>query len=253
MKATQQEHFIAREWLEMVRGKIFFYPAAMYDSTEPILIFWRYLDEFWFCDKAYPAGLQLQPAVSSSVGFQVVTSSKDGSVNAFIERRTDQSGKKFWFLEPSRLRESYRSDNGDVIRVIRRRGFGQIAITTEFEPKSIGVFMHRGDSLGEGGSGVSFLANKKSSYEQTSKLFEKLSERLANRALVVSDGSNSKIPWVNRYFNKDIDSIDAYQELAAGVYEYGSFLWKVVGWMSKRNGPTLVWGLTRLNSEGGVN
>ncbi len=35
--------------------------------------------------------------------------------------------------------------------MIRRRGYGEIGLSKEFQFNSIGVFMHRGDSSAEGG------------------------------------------------------------------------------------------------------
>jgi hypothetical protein len=62
-------------------------------------------------------------------------------------------------LEPGRLKQLYeRVSDGRRLTVIRRRGFGQYVLG-EFPNRSIGVFVHRGDSPGDGGSNTYFLAN----------------------------------------------------------------------------------------------
>jgi len=49
-----------------------------------------------------------------------------------------------------------RVSDGRRLTVIRRCGYEQYALG-EFPNRSIGVFVHRGDSPGEGGSNVCFL------------------------------------------------------------------------------------------------
>ena len=62
-------------------------------------------------------------------------------------------------LEPGRLKQLYeRVSDSRRLTVIRRRGFGQYVLG-EFPNRSIGVFVHRGDSPGDGGSNTYFLAN----------------------------------------------------------------------------------------------
>jgi hypothetical protein len=73
---------------------------------------------------------------------------------ATIERRTGDDGRAYNFLKPSKLTETYERSDGRRLKVIRRRGFGQIALSRQFSDRSLGVFMHRGDSPGESGSNV---------------------------------------------------------------------------------------------------
>jgi len=55
------------------------------------------------------------------------------------------------------------------ISIIRRRGFGQYALN-EFPDDSLSIFCHRGDSSGEGGSGVRYLDNIKIKHPPLSML-----------------------------------------------------------------------------------
>ena len=89
---------------------------------------------------------------------------------------------------------------------------------------------------------VYFLANRPRTYDPCSNLFEKLSYRLADRALVVSDGSNALIRQLLRFHNSPTDGRSAWSAFRQHKFEYGDFHWSCVGWLTHRNGPTLVWG-----------
>lgn len=244
--------FIEPDWLESVRGTLFFYPAAGSDYAEPLNVFKNHLDTFWFCDKSYQRGLNLAPVFEIDADFCLVGRHKSGAVDAREERRRDKSGNEYSFLEPSRLSENYESSDGRRLNIVRRRGFGQIALTKEFDSRSIGVFMHRGDSPGEGGSNVYFLANKKASFEPCGNLFDKLGQKLADNALVVTDGSNAHITRLRRLHRKNMDGAVAYEYYRGKSFIFGGFCWSCVGWMSMRYGPTLAWGLQRLTGQDNV-
>lgn len=204
-----------------------------------------YIDTFWFCDTHYQAALNLPPVLLPDSGFRIVQAKKDGVVGARSENRKDSLGLTYKFLKPSRLNETYERLDGYRISVIRRRGYGQIAISAEFCSSSIGVFMHRRDSPGDGGSKVFFLGNFNARYAPCGRLFDQLSLKLTDRSLIISDGSNSTIPWVKRFHDKRIGGSEAYRKHSGKEYEYGCFRWRCVGWLSNKYGPTLVWGLTR--------
>jgi hypothetical protein len=244
--------FIEPDWLESVRGTLFFYPAAGFDYAEPLNVFKDHLDTFWFCDMDYPRGLDLAPVFDINGDFRLVRSEKSGSFDATMENRNDAQGHEYRFLEPSSLSETYERSDGRRLCVVRRRGFGQIALTKEFHSRSIGVFMHRGDSTGESGSNVYFLANKKASFDPCGNLFDKLGERLADNALVISDGSNTHIGRLRRFHRENTDGAVAYEYYRGKSFIFGGFYWSCVGWLSRRYGPTLVWGLQRQTVQGKV-
>ena len=213
---------------------------------EPIQVLCGSVQNFWFCDKNYKANLHLPYALEKNSQLRIVSSIQNGAVGATLERRIDSRGKPYNFLEPSRLIERYQNDHL-TLTVTRRRGFGQIALTREFDDGTIGVFMHRGDSGGDGGSGGFYLSNRKSSYEPCSHLFRKLENKLMDHSMIISDGSNSCIEWVRRFHFKDVSGESAYLHHSDKCYQYGSFNWKCIGWLKMRYGPTLAWGLTRIN------
>jgi hypothetical protein len=233
--------------LEAVRGKALFYPAAGSDYNEALKVFQDHIDTFWFCDKAYPAGLNLPPVLTSNDGFLLIQSQKSGAPNATCEIRL-ANGRTYRFLEPSKLIEAYERTDGRQLTVIRRRGFGQIALSTEFTERALGVFMHRGDSPGESGSNIYFLSNKKADYEPCGRLFEKIGHCLADQALIISDGSNTSIRGLRRFHERkqrDTRGSEAFSYHQGRNFTFGGFVWTCVGWLSAKNGPTLVWGVTR--------
>jgi hypothetical protein len=101
-----------------------------------------------------------------------------------------------------------------------------------FAERSIGIFMHRGDSTGEGGSDLWFLSEKSGN-----GYWQLLSSKLADRALIVTDGSNADIfpPQAESGFVR--------------VPGHPRFEWQYVGFLQRKNGPTRVLGVKR-NSEG---
>jgi hypothetical protein len=239
--------FSIREvWLKVVQNSSLFYPAAGSDYSEPLAVFQNHIDSFLFCDINYQSGLNLPPALLAKDNFRIFQQEKSGATTAAMERRKSENGRCYNFLQPSKLVETYERSDGRRLVVIRRRGFGQIALSQEFEDRSLWVFMHRGDSRGDGGSNVYFLANKKKDYEPCSNLFEKLACRLKDKALIISDGSNS-IRRLGRFHNDPTtDGRGAFLEYQKrGGFDYGGFRWTCVGWLSRGYGPTLVWGLTR--------
>jgi hypothetical protein len=236
--------YIETEWLESVRKKSFYYPAAGFDFSDPISLLKDHVSEFVFCDIHYKNGLILKPVMSEAEGYKLIESNFSGDRFATLQLRHDSYGKSYRFLEPSKLIETYLY-SGRQISVTRRRGFGQFGIA-EFKDGEMGVFMHRGDSLGEGGSGMHFLANRKTRYEPLTNLFDQLARKFSNRAIVISDGSNSLIPDLMEHHRVSDDGKKIYEKLAESSFLSFKYRWQCVGWLTPRYGPTLVWGIERV-------
>jgi hypothetical protein len=66
-----------------------------------------------------------------------------------------------------------------------------------------------------------------------------------DRALIISDGSNTSIKRLSKLHNALIDGHQAFAEQQGRDFAFGGFHWTCVGWLSRRYGPTLVWGVTR--------
>ncbi|MCW2275302.1 hypothetical protein GJ654_12495 [Rhodoblastus acidophilus] len=239
------ERYIEPEWLDAVRGKLFYYPAAYEDWAEPLAVFQDYISTFWFCDIHYERGLRLGSVFGSDPSYRLVDSEITGAPLAELSQRVAADGRHYRFLEPSKLWCTYERGDGRQIVVVRRRGFGQMTLTKEFDKGALGVFMHRGDSTGEGGSNVFFLSNSKTVYEPCGNLFKKISYLLSDQALIISDGSNTSIEVLKQFFNRTTSGRDAFLHHLGKQFSFGGFLWRCVGWLKPKGGPTLVWGLTR--------
>lgn len=188
-------------------GKIFMYPCSGSDIAEPIQTFGEFFDTFLFVDLKYHGGCKM-PVID---GWRGVCGSqrKFGSSNHAI--RYVQSGRnKYRVVEPEWLVSEYASEEtGKLIQVVRRRGFGQYALQ-ELQDNTLSLFMHRGDSPMEGGSNVYYLANRKTSYTPISNLLDVLKCKLTEQALVVSDGSNTRIQELIAAANGDM-TVTAFQ------------------------------------------
>jgi hypothetical protein len=240
------DFFVEPSWLNAVKGTRFYYPAAYLDHMEALEVFQDVVDEFWFADSHYPADLRIEPALGKESIFRLLEVERNGAINARQEQRQDLLGHSFNYLEPSRLIERYEREDGRKITVVRRRGYGQIGLMEEFAEKELGVFMHRGDSNNDGGSGVWFLSNRKARYQPCGLLFDKLATRLADESLIVSDGSNCAIKEVKKFYFKNVTAEHAYNHFQGCNFDFGGFHWRCVGWLGERYGPTLVWGLMRI-------
>ena len=179
------------------------------------------------------------------LGYELLHRSLKGEPLAKLSRVNTPDGRSHRRLSPSWLRDQYRRLDGRTVDVIRRRGFGQIGLTEDIKIKTIGVFIHRGDSLFDG-SGVFYLANLKARYEPIGMLFQKISSRLKDQALVVSDGSLTTFKWLKAFRKSELTGAEIFEKHHEKEYQRDNFTWKLVGWLSNSNkGPTLVWGLTR--------
>ncbi len=236
--------FIPDEWLTSIERGTLFYPSAGGDTNEVLSVFAPFVDEVVFCDLHYPKGLDLEPAIGSGGGYKLIGSSITGDPNSRLHEKDGHLE-----IEPSTLIEIYEGESADRLLVVkRRRGFGQYALL-EVKPKSMTVFMHRGDSPGEGGSNVYYLADCKSRHEPCGRLLTKLTDRLADRAIILSDGSNTRVPQLRRCHGDPMRSAEAFAKIRGNCFSRNGFRWTCVGYLSNRRyGPTLAWGLERENN-----
>lgn len=232
--------------LARITGKLLFYPCAGEDWKKPLEVFWPAIKEFWFSDLHYALDPEPPPIFSDGSDFRLVCRRTLGDPKSEIEWRQSDNGRPYRYLKPSALEETYvHRRNHDQLVVNRRRGFGQYAIRT-LNDRSIGVFFHRGDSAGEGGSGVCFLGNVRRRHEPISCLFEKLSNKFADEAVIVTDGSNCRIKQLKKfYFNNEISGAVAFGQLRDTAFHRWGFEWQCVGYLDARHGPTLVWVIRR--------
>ena len=217
-------------------GRIFLYPCAGKDWSQAVQVFGEGLDELRFVDINYqfrtPAPIEVD-GWSSIAGAE----SLSGPAIANMTTRADSSGRRYRNIDPAWFSEMYRHQGGgQTVRITRRRGFGQYALH-ELPDASLGVFFHRGDSDGEGGSGTWFLANKKRSHPPLSMLFDVLKRKLAYPALIASDGSNTTVKALRDTAQEKAGPPDTF--VAMGLR------WQDVGHMlGKHSRLTVIWKVT---------
>jgi hypothetical protein len=225
--------FVQNHALEALRGAALFYPSAGEDWHEPLEFFAPAIAEFWFVDVAYftrqPADV-VEPLVQDSAVFDFQGFTLDGPALARPERRVDRaSGQSYPFIEPCTRTEVYLHRPTNMrIRVHRRRGFGQCSISLV---PDVGVFFHRGDSPGEGGSNVYWLSRR---------WFPQVSVRLRAEGLVVTDGCLAHVRPL-RKIRRQAWSAQRACDQAAHFKKWGR-RWTCVGWIGRRKTP--VWQLT---------
>jgi hypothetical protein len=224
--------------IKKVAGRSFFYPCAWKDWIEPLDAFGDLIEEFHFVDLRYQFSRPV-PMESTRWVLQPEFSSLTGP--AVDKLRIVVSGeRRYREIEPAWWRERYVDrTTGRAVRVTRRRGFGQIALD-ELPDNSLGVFCHRGDSLGEGGSGTWYLANHNMSYSPLSRLFDTIKRKLAYPALIVSDGSNTRIRQIT-----DCCIERSYRKQALSLvteFDHFGLHWQRVGELNAdRHRRTYVW------------
>lgn len=229
--------YVDPDWLGAVRGGLFYYPASGGDLKEPIKCFSGHLNAFHFCDIGY---LELD-RLRTPLKTPPTQISYSGPLKASLERRFG-----YRHIEPGKRVETYQRQGEEPLIVVRRRGFGQMGLA-EFPERSISVFMHRGDSQGEGGSNIWFFSDRDSRYPPLARLFSTLQSRLLDRALVVTDGSNTSKAFLKRFnFGSGVSGEQAYLAHRGQTYIHGRLSWESVGWLSDRYGPTIVWGVTKI-------
>ncbi len=232
------ETFIEPESLLAVQGGTLFYPSAGSDYGDFLTLFHPYLESFVFADLYYNFSSNLNRFRRwSDCG--LIESQIVGNAKARVERRRTDSGRTYRFVEPAYLIDVYASSKTKRrFSVTFRRGFGQYALR-EFAPESVNVFVHRGDSTGEGGSNVFYLSNKWSHIEPCGFLFDKLSTKLVRNAIVISDGSNTQIPFLKERFGAT--GAEAYQFLRSETFYFADRSFRCAGYLRSRYQPTLVW------------
>lgn len=175
----------------LYRGKVFMYPCAGSDIPDILEAFGHRFDTFVFVDIRYKFHRDAMPPVP---GWKVVPGTRRLIGKPVDRMRSVQSGKtRYREIEPAWLKfDMQHLTTGRVVTVCLRRGFGQYALQ-ELEDESLAMFLHRGDSCGEGGSAVCYLANRRVSHPPLSMLFDVIKRKLASDAWIGSDGSNTKI------------------------------------------------------------
>lgn len=235
--------FIEPEWLEAVEGTTFFYPSAGADTPDFISLLAPAVGRFIFNDLNYSTLTDWRVPVPE--GWRLVSRGGD-NLAARDDRLQPRHGEdgEYRDLSPSVLREVYARE-GQEIRVERRRGFGPYALR-EQGPGSIGVFAHRRDSMGEGGSNLWFLANRPRRHSPLSNLWDQLRPRLAPKALVISDGSLTRFRFLGLEAGREPRASYEARKAAGPVRAHGC-TWTCAGYMRGMR-ASLAWGVEQAAS-----
>lgn len=224
--------------MEAIRGGTLFYPASGQDLAGPLAAFLSHIDDFWFVDRGYfvhRGADRGHPVSLRQAGFRFEGCEIEGPPLSVEERRVDERGRPYPYIQPCTRTDRYREvDSGRMVRIRRRRGFGQRSI--ELVPR-IHVFFHRGDSPGEGGSGLAWWSRRWK---------DLVLDRLVDGGLVVTDGSLCPGPLA-RFHRADTPPDEAFR-LSKPFTRWGR-LWTPVGWLEARYGPTLVWRVEAVGTE----
>ena len=217
-----------------VKGKTFLYPSAGSDWAQPFNLFAPHVNELIFVDINYKF-VSVKPLIFE--GWEECSEEAQLIGPAIYKMRHVHNGKaKYRDIEPAWLKQKFiHLDTGKQVTVTRRRGFGQCAID-EIPNSSLGVFFHRGDSMGEGGSGVIYLGNRKLKHSPLSQVLDNLKRKLAFPALIASDGSNSDIKHLGRVARDSLSELSEFSQFG--------LRWKQVMRIPWRIGDTVLWRVT---------
>lgn len=240
-------------WLERIRGSRLLYPCCGDDIAEPLSVFADYVDHFTFADIRSGYGNRVSPKPESYLPYRTEAAvRRTGDCAARVERLRD-GVRSYLDVTPAVTMRTYAHlDTGRQIAVCWRRGFGQYAVRAEPD-RGLGVFMHRGDGFGEGGSAVLFLSNRRRRHAPISNLLTQIEAKLADHALVISDGCNTSLKPLKICERQRSQPPGQSFAMADGArFRTDAFAWELVGYMSNRTGgtgysPTMVWGVTRVD------
>ncbi len=202
----------------MYRKRILFYPCAGADFTEAIETFIATVDSFWFVDdRAY------QRRVPRLKGYWKHVPLDDMHVAGAEVRRFELTSAEF----------------GKTVDVNFASGDSREVFAALVDSNSVelAVFYYRGDSCGEGGSGICWLSEQCCDKDGPGYLSTVLNA-LHKPGLIVTDGSNGHESL--RKFHNNMDAItDAHRQLASFTAE-GCRL-TPIGTAGLKYGPTIIW------------
>jgi hypothetical protein len=224
-------------------SNVFLYPCAGLDVAQPISEFGMQFDTMLFVDLGYQFGSRFHaPSIDgwSELEESVrIEGPKESSLKVF------KSGKHCRKeVEPAWRKSIYQhTQSGRHVNIVFRRGYGQYALQ-EIADGTLGMFLHRGDSQGEGGSGVCYLSNRRMQHAPLSNLLNAIKSKLALPALIGSDGSNTSIRQLYEAAQED-DTLTEFNQ--------HGLLWKRYRTLLRPNDCrlTVVWHVEELKSSNG--
>lgn len=235
---------LSPEALKQLPPGVLFYPCCGNDLAEPLTVFASYVKEFWFVDINYRTP-RVPSVLRQSSLFHRLPELRDRF--EFLEGRAwtptlveqvanppAHQSRHSWMVPRVRTEILRDRRTGETITVNRRSGYSVACLRNgDFGP--ISVFFYRGDSEGEGGSNVFWL-----SYGGANLLDEVVS-RMSPGAMLVTDGSNSRgdktRPLRQLHHSEEMPP----RPTRTLFSDRRGNLFKLVGHLGPRYGPTLAW------------
>lgn len=253
----KENFFMNKEILEVLRhkfnrstlSKTLFYPCCWYDTLEPITVFQDLIENYHFSDTV---AIGLPHVVNSIDDDKPCNSSFQQKRPSFI-KTLNHSFSQYYHYESSLMitnedagdlrldhrsilyREQFRSHENNQIFNINchrydcRQAFHNI--------DSLSVFYYRGDSMGEGGSGVWWFGPD---------LFPQLVDKLEDGGFIITDGSNPDpnhlyTPWMSLYTHSHFHFRDLKEGEQPKSFTYRNKYFQLLGDLSERYGTVYVW------------
>jgi len=225
--------------------KTLFYPSAGNEDWKNTLVqFLDSTDKFIFADINYSENhLKNFKRHVAEVG--LITAEE--KIGTFSGQMTIVSNGKnsYRHLEPAYYHLHVTIKNIKKI-ITFRKGFGQYALN-ELDENGLHVFYHRGDSVGESGSNVFYLANRHARHKPLEKLFNVLSSKLTNNSVIVSDGSNTDFKQFKILYRniKDLDKQTVIDSIVGKEISILDTTLKCIDVLDRRHNHTLAWEVSK--------
>lgn len=244
--------------LSGLAGTSLFYPCSGADLLTPMSLFagkvatMRFVDRGYFRPKHQDTrhfGLDIPvaeagPILPSADEWSLL---KNGHEELDIKVDEDEEDDfDFWqrYRSIARLTETYHHNpSGREFQVIRSNDDARLAFDRLNDP--LGIFFYRGDSLGEGGSGILW---------NDAPLMERVMRKLVNGGLLVTDGSNPG-EGSHRSVSRHAPLLSAREMRTAEHalemigYSFKNFVGRrltCIGYAGQRYGATLIWQVVRI-------
>ena len=244
-----RNYTIPKSVLEHIEGTSLYYPCSGKDTLGAVKLFSPYINDFLFVDINYFTnhGQMRVPTPGDISGFMLISRKRVGSPRAEMTEKYDGIKKKYYQdMEPCIVTETYiHEQTGKSIQYRLKRGFGEY--TFRNSENKFGVFYYRGDSLGEGGSGISWMAGKRLNI---------ICDKLIDGGLIVTDGSNGGRSKDNhsqfwKFHNSSKDKPEPEEMIASmkPIKDTKGRTFTCVGYAGERYGPTFIWQVRQAKNQ----
>lgn len=226
---------------ETALGALMVQPCVGRMFAPTIEAFHELVSELWFVDLNAFRKTELIPLLVGQPRYELIEQSFSGRFMPSAPRC--KSTTEDMLSRTAGCTEVYRDLQrpNRELRLHRQRQCAAEFLRRPPTNKRLGVFMHTGDSNGEGGSELHFLSTQPETLTGVTPLFPELNRQLRPSALVVTDGSNCDIKPLREYHRKSQGGHEVWQMLRKQEFFLGGRSWRCAGWLPPCRGPTLVW------------